>query len=1827
MRYAPFIILFFFSWVVGAAETTSNTKPDAGGVLVEPGEGEIEPGTTLTFTFPSAMVGADRIDVADQPLPFVSNPQLEGGLLWKSATECVFTVQGVIPATTYRLTLAPELADAAGKPVEAPDWSAEFTTPPFSVTTDFEESEHLSSRPQIPLESTYPVRFSEVPHHSYFQDRDSRQRFPTEVILSGENATEEGREFRVGSREPLPVNRTYDLIVDGLPEAKSRRPLPYLKVFPAGTAAPLKIEWVGAFNHPLQKPEIDIKFNDEIDPAAAASGNVRVEPAVQNLELYAAGQNVIAKGDFDLAQHYHLTVSPESKGERGYGLNTESQWGATFHPKEPCIVFPSSQLFLRARQELRFSFLQINTPPVTWKLARIPLEKLGAVKARLSEFEQQEINPLTGKPVLDARTGFAKARPTELLVDAFALPITSSGTLDASSGDAEAVREIRCTSGDGKPLSGAYLLEASAQLSDGRIVGNRSIVFVSDFILSEKRTPTTTAIRIAKMSDALPVANVTVRAVTDENIELSRSTTDRNGVATFSRNLLFPAKQPQVGLFIAETVNGPALRPAGAGAGYTSGNDQIRPAAKHRVVIITDRNLYRPGQAVKMKGMMRDTAQTGLAIPAAHDVHWEVTEGEGDRVAGEGDATLSNDGGWEAAWDVPAKARTGHYQLRCKIGNDEYSGAAAIDIEEYRVPLFSVIVEAGHEIGTAAHARISSAYFHGAPNTGAHVHWKATWTTSAEIHEDDFKCYNAYREVGPRLDPDTEQVKSIEDDTKLDERGFASLECESPFIGNAAIGRCLVSWRAEVTSVDGQTITGGTSAETFSAAARLGVMASEQAGPNRGVKVKIEALNPDGQMVNDIAVRADLYQVVTKTVKEHVGGFVYRYRNTDLFSRVASREAKTPGDLLFPVAETGRYVVAITASGVNTPLVSDETTVTGEEAAELPVENETSFQIDHRSEPFSPGETALLTIKAPLAGIAWVSVETDEILDTLLVPLSGNAGRIELPIRKEYAPNAFVSVYLTRPGGEGKLPLERFAFTEIAVRRPDLELKMEPRLSSATARPGETIHGNVHVTCDGKPAPGADLTVFVVDDAVLQLGDWHLPDLVPAFYYRRAFGVRSFESLASYQDEISSRNLTQKGFVIGDGGEEKIGNVANVRREFRTLAFWQGSLKTDGEGNASFEFTAPDNLTTYRVVAVGESRESQFGGDAGTTLKISKPMLVDAALPRFLRDGDEVDLRAVVRQSFADSDQVHVVCVTDANCRLTAATESTQTAGRGVPVVFRFRAKVTDNSLLPAKIRFDATAQSNPRMADSVELTLPVEPPTIIRTESVAGSFTGPNFDVKSAIPEPWKNGHGKLDVTVSSSAWLPEIAGLPAILDYPHGCFEQISTRLLGYALLGNLLAYLPNAEARNAEYRTIIERGMQQFDESLLENGMLPYWPGGTSGHAFVTAQAFWAVNEAANAGFIVPERLPQQLRGALTKIVQRRAPATEFDRVFALFVSSQSAMTEDFTDVAQEMYLRRNETGDEGRALLALALNHLNIMAKEQEQLLREIDVPIKERAFDPLTLTSTTRAEAICMLALRAIAPKIWTPEKQRLVRDRLLTLMSSSGSFSTQENLWLLLAFRSIVGTENAEPLRVADIKCLVSKNRCSAAWLDCPLNEVPIVEGMNEGNLTYLMKAVYATDAVETDRVDRGFRVERVVRNLTDPKRRGDVDAPFKLGDQILITYRINTRKLQNYVALEDALPAGLETVNPDLAMIGKFFEMPPDNAGDRVLSLSHSEMRDRSTRLYFDVVDPGSATYLILARATAGGVFRWPTTQVVPMYDSRFSGLSPSSVCVVSGE
>src|SRR5207302_8207914 len=140
----------------------------------------------------------------------------------------------------------------------------------------------------------------------------------------------------------------------------------------------------------------------------------------------------------------------------------------------------------------------------------IPDEKLAAVTARVTEFDKNATDPVSGKPIMDPRTGFTKQFQTELLVDAFELPVVSTGNFDAAAGNDSVRRNLHCTLKAGAVFGGPYLLEASAKLDDGRVVGNRTIVCVSDYLLTQKRTADHVLLRVAKMSDGKPLPGVTV---------------------------------------------------------------------------------------------------------------------------------------------------------------------------------------------------------------------------------------------------------------------------------------------------------------------------------------------------------------------------------------------------------------------------------------------------------------------------------------------------------------------------------------------------------------------------------------------------------------------------------------------------------------------------------------------------------------------------------------------------------------------------------------------------------------------------------------------------------------------------------------------------------------------------------------------------------------------------------------------------------------------------------------------------------------------------------------------------------------------------------------------------------------------------------------------------------------------------------------------------------------------------------------------------------------------------------------------------------------------
>lgn len=80
-----------------------------------------------------------------------------------------------------------------------------------------------------------------------------------------------------------------------------------------------------------------------------------------------------------------------------------------------------------------------------------------------------------------------------------------------------------------------------------------------------------------------------------------------------------------------------------------------------------------------------------------------------------------------------------------------------------------------------------------------------------------------------------------------------------------------------------------------------------------------------------------------------------------------------------------------------------------------------------------------------------------------------------------------------------------------------------------------------------------------------------------------------------------------------------------LRENFDETVFFSPSLTPDADGNATFEFTLPDNLTTYnfRALAVDKQMRSAI---ITRTLTVAKPVNVQIGLPRFATEGDSLSI-------------------------------------------------------------------------------------------------------------------------------------------------------------------------------------------------------------------------------------------------------------------------------------------------------------------------------------------------------------------------------------------------------------------------------------------------------------------------------------------------------------------------------------------------------------------------------------------------------------------------
>ncbi|MFQ3578241.1 MAG: alpha-2-macroglobulin family protein, partial [Verrucomicrobiia bacterium] len=983
---------------------------------------------------------------------------------------------------------------------------------------------------------------------------------------------------------------------------------------------------------------------------------------------------------------------------------------------------------------------------------------LPAVRQKLREFTLNARDPATGQTLPDPRGRGEKAKETTPLIPFFNLKVLGTGTFDASPENDEIQRQlIWRPTGDLPPLNGPCLLEITAPGPDGALYGNRSIVWFTEVAATQKRSPTTLTIRVADFEKGEPLPNVKVIAASADNISIESSTTDADGMVSLPIDRVFPTKTGAVKTDHFLIIDGqktywlPAS-PERFSSGWSYSGANIQGL---RGAILTDRPLYRPGEELRIKGMIREYREGVPRLPARNPVAIQISGGPSGAPVASLSSELSPVGGWDVAWTVPADLPLGHYYISASLGDSPVEANGWFQVEEFRKPLFSIQVEKKEDAPPQTDViEVSSTYFHGSPNVGATVRWRSTWYSSDDW-DDDIRYIDRHSENPPNQT----YMAEAEGEAFLDREGRVRIELRSPFQDGAKRARCWVTWSVDVLSPEGQTLSAGTSHLRQLIPAAVGIATKEVIEPVRGLEIKTVAVNEANEPAEGLPVEVVVYHVETKTIREQLAPQVVRFNNRSIFSEVDRRRLSSGETFVFPTDQTGPFVAtARLIEDANAPMVSDRSFLTGKAYASFPWEDSHSLKLELEKSSFVPGDRAIVKLASPESGMAWVTIESKEILDSMLIPVESNTARIEVPVKKAYAPSATVAVYLLTPGGSDRLPKERFGYVHMAVERPDLTLKIEPKVVSEKFEPRAKVRGQVLVTSEGAPIPGAEVAIWVVDEAILQLGSWSLPNLLPLFLPGQPYSVTTFSALGSLVSGVHPRSLFHKGFVIGDGGEGDKGNLLLVRENFQPLAFFRGAIDTDDAGVATFEFEAPDTLTTWRVVAVGHTPKHQFGAGS-STFEVSKNLMIEPALPRFVRTGDQFELRAVVRQRLADAARIRVTAEASGGITLLGESSVSVEAGRDAPAVVRLPAQV-DGAPGEARIFFRA---EGPGASDAFDVPLPIASPDTTIVERIAGVLKqDTKLEFKKLIPAEWRGREGTFHAAVSSSPYFTKMEGLP---------------------------------------------------------------------------------------------------------------------------------------------------------------------------------------------------------------------------------------------------------------------------------------------------------------------------------------------------------------------------------------------------------------------------------------------------------------------------------
>lgn len=1286
------------------------------------------------------------------------------------------------------------------------------------------------------------------------------------------------------------------------------------------------------------------------------------------------------------------------------------------------------------------------------------------------------------------------------------------------------------------------------------------------------------------------------------------------------------------------------------------------PVLAHTVF---DRTLLRAGDTVHMKHIIRKHTMSGIALfDSGRLPKSAVIEHQGSDQRYEFPLKWDTSGYAETEWKIPQDVKLGHYRVvlstketpkgkqRTKVGGYEEGDEAhwsarniesgMFRVEEFRVPLMQGTIQPPKEQvvrASSVELDLMVHYLSGGGASNAAVQLRSTVTPKGVSFADyeDFTFANGRvkagitgRSTSSEYDYDEDfagEAPAADEEKKaaprtmqltLDQTGSTRAKIDN--LPKAVIPQDLLA-ELEYHDPNGEVQTVSRRIPLWPSKLLLGIRPDSWAASKDQFRFHIAAVDLNGKSVAGAAIKVDLFQRKSYSHRKRLVGGFYAYEHTTETAHVGKLcegTTNAQGLLICEVKSpvSGNVIIQAVAkdSDGNPTAAHRDVWVAGNSEWWFDAADHDRIDLLPEKKLYEAGDTARLQVRMPFrSATALVTVEREGVIDTFVRKLQGKSPVIDVPIRKNYAPNVFVSVLVVRGRIDdvkptalvdlGK-PSYKLGIAELKVGWKPHELNVKVNASKKVYRVRDKAEVTIQVkTAYGElPPKGTEVALAAVDEGLLELMPNKSWNLLEAMMGRRGYEVQT--STAQSQ-VVGKRHYGLKALPSGGGG-----GTQTTRELFDTLLLWKGKVTLNAKGTAKVTIPLNDSLTSFRIVAVASGGTGLFG-TGQTSIRSSQDVMLLSGLPPMVREGDRFRAGFTVRNTTKNPIALEAVAKASAVGDLPVIPLTLQ-PGESSGISWDVSVPYTINSLIwEAAVR-----QKNGVLEDRIKVTQKVVAAVPVRIFQATIAQVKDRFTLDVERPRDAIPGKGGIQVTLQPKI-AESLSGVRwHMSQYPYTCLEQRVSKAVALRDQGM--------------WQQIIATMPAHFDG----NGLLKYFPIMLEGSPTLTTYVYAIAHE---AGWEIPEGMREKMEAGLEAFISgkvvRSSPLPTADlsirKLAAIEALARGGKADPamLSSIAIEPNLWPTSAVIDWMDILRQVQNVPN-----RDKHLKEAEQIIRSRLnFQGTTMGfSTEKTDYLWWLMIsgdvnanRAILTFLhdnrWNDDMPRLARGSLGRQQRGSWH-TTTANAWGMLAMEkfskkfenvSVSGSTSAALNGQAKSLDWAASPKGGTLGLNWPkATEKLSITHQGTGQPWATVQSLAAIPLKQP--LSSGYRIKKTLTPVQQKE-----SGVWSKGDVIRVKLDLESQADMTWVVVSDPIPAGSNILGTGLGRDSAMLTKKERSSGWAWPAFE--ERSFEAFRAYYEYVPKGKWSVEYTVRLNNDGSFLLPQTRVEALYAPEMFGENPN--------